>query len=87
MTSVVLAKVRKLCYAGPFEQSPSHVLRGRDVKESVIPDLESNNYCVLGLTRTLTETKLKHLKQMYRDFISSNRHPTFLDFSLNSDVM
>ena len=79
VTSVVLAKVRKFCYAGSFQQSPSHVLRGRDVKESVIPDLETNNYCVLELTKTLTETKLKHLKQMYRDFIPSNRHLMFLD--------
>ena len=82
VTSVVLAKVRKLCYTGPFEQSPSHVLRGRDVKVSVIPDLEMNNYCALGLTKPLTETKLKQLKQIYKDFISSDKHPArLLDLS------
>lgn len=84
VTSVVLAKVRKLCYAGDFEQSPIHVLRGRDAKESVIPDLEMKNYCILGLTRPLTETKLKHLKQMYKDFIPNDRHPSFLNLSLDA---
>ena len=78
VTSVVLAKVRKLCNTRLFKQSPSHVLRGRDVTESVIPDLETNNYCALGFTKPLTETKLKQLKEMYKDFISSDRHPATL---------
>ena len=86
ITSTVLAKVRKLCYAGPFQQSPSHVLRGRNLEESVIPNLATNNYCVLRLTKPLTETKFRHLKQMYKDFIPSDKHPNFLDLPSDSTV-
>ena len=64
ITSTVLANVCKLCYVGPFEPSPSHVLRGKGVEQSVIPNSATNNYCVLHLTRPLTETKIRHLKQM-----------------------
>jgi len=79
VTSTVLAKVRKLCYFGPFEQSPSHVLRGQSMEQSVIPNSATNSYCVLNLTRPLAETKLRHLKQMYKDFIPSDRHLNFLE--------
>jgi len=80
MTSAVLAEVHCV---GSFELSPSHVLRGQNVEQSVIPNLATNNYRVLNCTRLLTETKLRHLKQMYKDFIPSDRHPNF--FKLPSD--
>ena len=41
VTSTVVAKVRELCYTGSFKQSTSHVLKGVDPTEVVIPDLET----------------------------------------------
>lgn len=75
----VEAEVRDLCYSGPFEQSASHVLRGRDESECIIPDSVDHSYSSLGYTRSLTDSKLKHLKQMYRDLIPTDRRLHFLD--------
>ena len=81
VTSGVVAKVRNLCHTGTFNESTSHVLRGRDVSKSAIPDPVDSSYSALGHTRVLTDSKLKHLKQMYRDFIPSDRCLSFLDLS------
>ena len=77
-TSGVIAKVRRLCSTGLYEQSSSHVLRGRDVDKCIIPDPVDHNYSTLGILRPLTDSKLKHLKQMARDFIPSDRRLSFL---------
>ena len=50
-------------------------LHGRDKNESVIPDPARHNYSCL---RPLTDSKLKHLKQMYRDLIPTDRCLSFL---------
>lgn len=75
----VEAKVRKLCHIGSYEPSTSHVLRGKDVSECIIPDPATHNYCALGSTRPLTDSKIKHLVQMYRDLIPCDRHLSFLE--------
>ena len=59
---------------GTFENATIHVLNGRDVQECVIP---SENYVSLGKLRTRSDSKQKHLEQMSKDFISSDRHLPF----------
>ena len=76
--SGVVATMRNLCYTGPYEQSTIHVLRGRIASECIIPDSVTHSYTALGSTRPLTDSKLKHLKQMYRNFVPSDRHLSFL---------
>ena len=78
VTLNVVAKVRRLCYTGPYENSTSHVLRGVDQCFNAIPDLGTRNYIALSKTRNLTESKIKHLKQMYTDYIAEDRRPGFL---------
>ena len=71
-TGMVTAKTRTLCYVGSFQDATMHILRGRDA-ENIIPD-ESQSYSSLNKTRTLSTTKMEHLRQMYRDFIPVERH-------------
>ena len=78
VTLNVVAKVRRLCYTGPYENSTSHVLRGVDQCFNAIPDLGTRNYVALSKTRNLTESKIQHLKQMYTDYIAEDRRPGFL---------
>ena len=75
--SGVVATVRKLCNTGSYQPSACHVLRGRVVSECIIPDPRTHSYSTLRSTRPLTDSKLQHLKQMYRDFIPSNRQMQF----------
>lgn len=73
VTKQLVAKVRENCYEGAFNDSPIHVLRGRSLEENCIADQDSVSYSTLGKERELTETKYKHLQQMYRDFIPEHR--------------
>ena len=73
VTSRVVAKVRELCYTGSFEYSTGHVLSRVQPSSNAIPTIESQNYVVLKKTRELTDSKMKNLKQMYRDFIPRER--------------
>lgn len=79
VTSNVVAKVRHLCYTGSYENSTSHVLRSIDPCFNVIPDLGKQSYTALSKTRNLTDSKTKHLKQMYADYIAEDRWPEFLN--------
>jgi len=74
----VVAKVRKFCYEGTFENAKIHVNSGRDACECAIPDQESGNYKYLGKLRSLNDSKSKHLQQMYKDFIPRDRWLPFL---------
>ena len=76
----VVAKVRKFCYGGTFEDAKIHVNSGRDTSECAIPDQESYNYKCLGKMRSLSDSKSKHLQQMYKEFISRDRWPPFLSW-------
>ncbi len=78
VTNVVVAKVRDDCYTGRFNDATIHVVRGRDISECVIPDRVTGAYANLGLLRPLTDSKLKHLQQMYRDFVPNDRYLPFL---------
>jgi len=61
---------------GMFENAPIYVHEGKDVDECTIPD---QDYASQGNLRPLSESKRKHLEQMYRDFIPSDRHLNFLN--------
>ena len=76
-SSCVETKVRQLCYDGAFENSSSHVLRGRHPSQSIIPDPIKYNYSQLGKTRLLSDSKMKNLQQMYHDFIPKEQWPMF----------
>ena len=78
VTSKVVARSRKLCYAGRFQNSYGHVLGRKDPSEVIIPDPATCSYTALTMTRPLTDSKIKHLEQQYRDFIQPDRYPTFL---------
>ena len=79
--SVVLAKFIRFAMQEILNSHLITFLQARDAKESVIPDLEIKIYCILGLTRPLTETKLRYLQYMYRDVYPSDRYPSFLNMS------
>lgn len=72
VTGRVTAKTRSLCYTG----SSMQILHGRDT-DNIIPN-ESQSYSSLNKTRSLSKSKVEHLKQMYRDFIPLERHLPFL---------
>ena len=75
VTLNVVAKVRRLCYTGSYENSTSHVLRTIDPHSNAIPDVSTQSYTALNKTRNLTDSKIKHLKQMYVDYIAEDRRP------------
>ena len=76
--SSVEAKERKLWHTGQYEKSALHILRGMDISECVILHSIHCNYYSLGNTKQLTDSKLKHLQQMYHDFIPTDRRLSFL---------
>ena len=78
-TDKVIAKVRKNCYAGTFENASIHVISGRDVTENAIPDQSLSSYSILGKLKSLSDSKLKNLDQMYKNFIPNNRWLPFLN--------
>lgn len=43
LTNSVLAKVRKNCAMGSFENATIRVINGRDIEEYVIPDQANDN--------------------------------------------
>ena len=51
--------MRKFCHDGPFQNSTSQVLPGRDATQSIIPDPVCDSYVARGNLRDLTESKLK----------------------------
>lgn len=78
ITSAVVTRVCELCHTGPFSVSTSHVLKGVHEHHDAFPDLQTQNYVFLRKTRELSDSKMKHLTQMFRDFIPSERWLTFL---------
>lgn len=72
-TNMLVAKARKFCHSGLFEDAAIHVCTDKDVHDFAIPDQESENYTSLGKLRPLSESKCKNLEQTYRDFVPSNR--------------
>ena len=78
VTNAVIVKVRKNCAMGMFENAAIHVMNSRDVQESDIP---SENYVSLGKLRTRSDSKQKHLEQMSKDFIPSDRHLPFINIA------
>ena len=64
---------------GYFENATIHVVNGRNKEECAIPDQETNNYATLGKVRSLSESKRKHLEQMLKDIIPTDRHIPFIN--------
>ena len=69
----VRLRVRPLCYTGAIRPTQFHVKRGYTLAESAIPTA-SLSYRNSGEGRPLTDVKLSHLRQMYDNFISPERH-------------
>ena len=83
VTNTVVAKVRKNCYTGAFDNATIHMLTRR-ADESSIPDPVAENYTALGKLRSLSDSKLKNLPQMYKDFIPTDRYlPFFTSVTLH----
>ena len=70
-------KVRERCYEGNIRPSPLKVISG-DPCVSIIPQ-ESENYVALNRIRALTSSKIKHLQQMYRNFIPEHKRLALLE--------
>lgn len=81
VTNMVIAKVRKNCAMGTFENATIHVINGRDIQECAIPNQASENYASLGKVRSLSDSKRKHLEQMSKDFIPSDHHLPFINIA------
>ena len=77
--NTVVAKDRKTCSSGTFEKTTMHITSGRDVSENVIPDPVSQSYAALGKFKSLSESKQKHLRQMYKDFVPRDRRLSFIE--------
>lgn len=65
-TGQLVCKTRPECYTGAFSNGTIHVLPRKDVTQNAIP-AEDQTYTNLNKTRNLSDTKMSHLKQMYRD--------------------
>ena len=66
-TDKAIVIVRKKCYAGTFENIPIHVVSAQDVTEN------AKSFIILGILKPLSDSKCKHLEQMYKDFILYDR--------------
>ena len=64
VTGEVVARMRTLCYTGPFSPPTLHVLAGQNPAENIIPN-DAQTYTGLNKTHSLSESKMSHLKQMY----------------------
>lgn len=69
--NTVVAKVRKTCFSGQYENTTMHIATGH-VSENIIPDPDNESYRALQKVKVLSETKRKHLQQMYKDFVPRN---------------
>lgn len=76
--SHVKLKVHPLCYTGPIEACAFHVNKGHTIVENVIPNSELS-YRNAGQIRSLSDTKLTHLRQMFDNFIPRERRMPLLD--------
>ena len=55
-----------------------HIASGRDISEDVIPDPDRENYLALHKIKSLSDSKMKHLQQMYKDFVPRDRCLPFI---------
>jgi hypothetical protein len=78
LTDEVVPRARAQCYTGPFSPASIHILARKDRSSDIIPD-EEQTYTKLNRNRALSESKMAHLKQMYRNFVPSGRWLPFLN--------
>ena len=70
-------KVREKCYAGALKDTPTKVKKGFEATDSCIPRV-TETYRSKSLVCSLTDKKMKDLKQMYEKFVPVDRWPSFL---------
>ena len=70
LSGEVVARTRGLCYDGPFRKSSMHILAGQ-TDDNIVPG-EDRTYVRQNRTQELSDSKMNHLKQMYREFIHRN---------------
>ena len=74
VTGEVVARTRTMCYSGQFTPATMHILAGQNATERIEPQ----TYEVLKKKRSLSESKMSNLKQMYQNFIPAERWLEFL---------
>ena len=73
----VTMKVREKCYSGALRDSPTTVKKGFVSRDLCIPKV-TDSYKARRKLRSLTDSKLGHLKQMYVNFIAEDKWPDFV---------
>jgi len=77
ITGSAMIKVRQHCYQGTFQPGTLKVMSGIQPTLMAIPE-SNTNYKDSGQTRSLSASKLDHLRQMCANFIPEDRHIPFL---------
>ena len=72
----IVMKVRGKCYSGTLCDSPTKVKKDFVSTDLCIPRV-TDSYKARGNLRSLTDSKLGHLKQMYANFIAEEKWPDF----------
>ena len=80
----IVMKVCEKCYSGSLRDSPTKVKKDFISTDSCIPRVR-DSYKARGNLRSLTDSKLQHLKQMYANFIAEEKWPDFVK-SLHSST-
>ena len=68
----IVVKVHEKCYSGTLRAPSTKVKKGFISTDSCIPKV-TDSYKLSGNLRSLTDTKLGHLKQMYANFIAEEK--------------
>ena len=76
-TGIAAMRARERCYGGSIHPTPMKIISG-DPQDSIFPH-ESNNYLAKNRIRDLNSSKVKHLQQMYENFIPEHRRLRILD--------
>ena len=76
LSGEVVARTRDFHYDGPFRKSSMHILAGQSDDNFVLG--EDGTYVRQNRTRELSDFKMNHLKQMYREYIQQECWLLFL---------
>ena len=75
VTGKAVMIVREFSYGGPAKSSSIKVRDDVPYDECILP---TQNYIQSNKIRTLSSSKLDHLKQMFEKFIPTEKHPSFI---------
>jgi len=76
----IVMKVHGKRYSGTLRDSPTKVKK--DVSTDLCIPRVTDSYKARGNLRSLKDSKLGHLKQMYANFIAEEKWPDFVNFSV-----